>query len=412
MTQGDMTALRSRQAAPSPPIAAAAGRDGAALRDLVVDASCLANQLSGIGYYTLNTLAALVEALPATSFRFFMGSRWSSSLPEIESTSADRGRQWSLRRIASDVPLAPRLWRFYGRLRYAAGVAVNGSDLVYAPNFLPPAPNGTVVPVIHDLSFIRHPETHPKSRVNKLRRIGSLVASAPSIITVSEFSKSEIVDVFAEKPDKIFVAPPGIAAHFRRPPERVINETLRRYQLSPNSYILSLGNLEPRKNLGTLVDAYRGLPDGLRSRFPLVLTGAKGWGDPGLPDSHDALLRSGQLRTLGYLPYDDLPALYAGALVFCYPSIYEGFGMPVAEALACGGAVLASNAASLPEAAGDYGILLEPRDADAWGQAIQRIVDDDRLRTELQRRAPEQARHFDWNRTARVTVEALEHALK
>ena len=98
--------------------------------------------------------------------------------------------------------------------------------------------------------------------------------------------------------------------------------------------------------------------------------------------------------------------------MFCYPSIYEGFGMPVAEALACGGAVLASNAASLPEAAGDYGILLEPRDADAWGQAIQRIVDDDRLRAELQSRAPEQARHFHWNRTAGVTIEALQHALK
>lgn len=382
------------------------------LRNLAVDASCLANQLSGIGYYTLNTLSALVRVLPDAEFHFFLGGSWSSSLPEIEESTKDNRQLTQLRKLAASLPLAPRLWRLYGRLGYARGIKRHEPDVVYASNYLPPVRAGRVVPVIYDLSFIRHPETHPANRVKRLRKIDSLVPSSPSIITISEFSKREIVDVYGVSPDRIFVAPPGVSPQFQRPSKQVIDDTLRRYELSPNGYIFSLGNLEPRKNLGTLVDAYRGLPKALRTRYPLVLSGGKGWGESGVPKSHDELLRNGQLRTLGYLPLEDLPALYAGALAFCFPSIYEGFGMPVAEAMACGSAVLASNAASIPEATGDHGILLEPRDVDAWGRAIQSIIEDDSLRIGLQSRAPDQARNFNWNRTAKITVDALEYALQ
>lgn len=264
---------------------------------------------------------------------------------------------------------------------------------------------------VHDVIPLLHPEWMYQSAEAEVREIvDSLDIERDFVIANSEATAGDVADLLGMARERIFVTPFAAAPdifHGGEPPDR-IQETRERFGIPEGDYLLSLCTLEPRKNLPHLIRSFFRLVD--QERLPdlhLVLVGPTGWKAEEVfatleqrPD-----LRA-RVRLTGFIPDADLAALYAGARAFAYPSLYEGFGLPVLEAMQCGTPVITSDVSSLPEVVGDAGVCVDPTDADALCDALRRVVTDDSWAGELRRRGLERARQFSWDRTAELTVQA------
>jgi alpha-1,3-rhamnosyl/mannosyltransferase len=293
------------------------------------------------------------------------------------------------------------------------GVRQNSFDVYHEPSFLPFRFDGPTVITIHDLSPLRFPETHPPARVRNIQEYLPRAAErADKIIVDSEFVKREVVEVLRVDPARIRAIHLGVSAEYQpRTPDQTAPR-LATYDLRPGRYMLAVGTLEPRKNLLHGIEAHARLPEALRKRYPLVIAGAKGWLTEELEKRIGDAQRRGEVRWLGYVPAGDLPFLYSGARLLIYPSLYEGFGLPVLEAMASGVPVITSNRASLPEVAGDAGIMLEPDDSDALRDAMRGLIDDE---TESRRRIAlglQQAGRFSWTACARDTLAVYREVMR
>ncbi len=353
---------------------------------------------AGIHGYIYNTLANLCEVDPSLVLTVLVGS---GTLP-------DRGR-WDVRRsrFLAHRPTVRIMWE---QLVVPWMLLRLDPDLFHGMAFAVPAfwPGPSVV-TIYDLSFLRYPEHLGRARRLYLQWITHLSARrARRIISISESGKAEINALLHVAPDKIDVALPGVAEHFKSlPPEQVAK--FRARQGLPERFILYLGTLEPRKNLDTLLVAYARLPQ--RAEVKLVLAGGEGWGT----DRILALIESLGLREdvilPGYIENRMLPMWYNAAELFVYPSMYEGFGLPLLEAMACCVPVVASNAASLPEVVGSDGVLLPATNPDAWTDALAHLLTDSSARMALGLRGQARAKNFTWTNTARQTALAYHRAL-
>ncbi len=377
----------------------------------------LAGQMTGIGNYSFHLLKALIGASPELDYRGFGRASWSrfdaSTIRRIEQrqnkgdTAAEPGATQKLiataRRYASRSTGARTLYRAMHRLAFARTVRHQSLDLFHALNFIPPADPGVVtLPIVYDLSFVRFPETHPKERLDWLARLPAVIAKAPLIQTISEFSRNEIATVYGYPREKIFVAPPAPADIFRPLGIEATRSGLATLGLTPSAYLLAVGTLEPRKNLGVLVAAYATLSPAERARTPLVIAGGAGWGNVGLPKQTSELVQDGSLRFLGMVPDARLRDLYEGATALLFPSLYEGFGMPVVEALSCGTHVIHSAGTSMDEISTDVGVRLDARDGAAWTDAMRHAIEAAHGRAPIDQRPQRiaQARRFDWATSA------------
>jgi glycosyltransferase involved in cell wall biosynthesis len=232
------------------------------------------------------------------------------------------------------------------------------------------------------------------------------------ILTLSEFSRRDIIETYAVDPARVFVTPAAAASHFKPvTDETQLKEMRERYGIG-SDYFLSLGSIQPRKNLTRLIEAYRSL----RAKRPanqspqLVIAGKRGWLDNEVfrAAQQDGLNES--VKFIGYVPEEDLPTLYSGATCFVYPSYFEGFGLPVLEAMQCGAPVIAGNQTSLPEVAGDAALLFNPFDAKALAEAMVMVLDRPDFRAGLRVKGLARAAEFCWAETARLTLRAYERA--
>lgn len=286
-------------------------------------------------------------------------------------------------------------------------------SLFHAFAYLPPSSSVIpAIPVVYDLSFIRFPETHPPARLHFLKGLDMHLQRAPVVHTISQFSAAEISDVFGIPRSRIAVIYPGVKPVFASGPTGEPMGSLAPFDIQPASYFLTVSTLEPRKNLCTLVDAYSQLSAKLRQKIPLCIAGAAGWGGLNLPKSSQALEREGSLRFLGYVSDSSLRDLYGYSRAMFYPSLYEGFGMPVTEALACGARVICSNTASLPEAGGTLVRYVDPFDVDGWLREMQIAAETvDAVADQIAARKAF-SRQFTWAAAADRTLDLYWRATK
>jgi glycosyltransferase involved in cell wall biosynthesis len=276
-------------------------------------------------------------------------------------------------------------------------------DLFIFPDFVRyPLPLGSpAIAVIYDLSFVLHPEhVAARNRQYLTRYVPQTIDKSQHVITISENSKREIVEYYGTDPAKISIVSPAIDHNVFYPRSAgEVAAVAGKYRIT-KPYILYTGTLEPRKNIRSILDAYAKLPAEVRATYSLVLAGGKGWLDESIKNRLDEL-RDMDIITTGYVPDEDLPALYSGASVFVYPSLYEGYGMPPLEAMACNTPVIVANNSSLPEVVGDAGILVDAYDVDSLVMYLEKVLGDPALAAELRRRGLARAQASNWDESAR-----------
>ncbi|MEB2346802.1 MAG: glycosyltransferase family 1 protein [Deltaproteobacteria bacterium] len=377
---------------------------------VVLHARVLWRPLTGVGHYASQLLRALAElAPPDLEVRAFPGPARGRerALAPVSRAPAPFRRRWPATERTRDVarrllePPYEALYRWRTR----------GFDLYHEPNHVPVATRVPTVTTVHDVSVLTHPEWHPAHRVHWYERhFERGRRQTCRFLAVSEFTKRELVERLGVPADRIDVtlqaARPGFVP---RPPEASERQAVALE--IPARFFLFVGTLEPRKNLAMLADAHARLPAELRRRHPLVLAGARGWDDEALRERLRLRQDAGEVRVLGYVDDETLAGLYGRCTALVWPSLYEGFGLPPLEAMACGAATITSNAASLPEVVGEGGVLLDPHDLPGWTDAMRRMAEDAAWREQWRHLGPRQAARFSWRRCAEQTAAAYRRAL-
>lgn len=366
------------------------------------DALPLMGRLTGIGYCEAGQVKAMTKLHPEDAFtlNYFairhLNDRKADIQPYLrENTTAHHVfcHPYLYRLVSTFLPV-PYRW-FFGKK----------ADVTHFFNYIvPPFVHGKTVVTVHDMVYRAYPET-VRGRTKHMLDLG-LVPSmrrADRIVTDSEFSRSEIIKYYPEFSEKIRVVPCGVDTekfHPETDPDKIA--AMRNKYGIPKNYFLYLGTLEPRKNLERLIDAYAQFAGKQADTPALVLAGGKGWLYDGIFAKVKALGLQDNVLFTQYIDSADMCALMSGALAFTFPSIYEGFGMPPLEAMACGTPVLVSDAASLPEVTGDCAVIVKPDDTDSIANGLERLYLDENLRRRLSAEGLERAKLFSWERSAQM----------
>jgi glycosyltransferase involved in cell wall biosynthesis len=370
---------------------------------ICLDISAAVHGRAGIGRYTQELTKSLVEVAPEATFTAF----YNRSAEARPASPVDR-----IPRLT--VPWGDKPWRLRVLLAHMIGLSQDrlfpGIDLFHATDHL--LPRLERVPAVFTLYDLTYLLTDTHTTLNRLFltwMMPRFLQRARAIIAVSQCTRQDLLRHYAVEAGKVHVIYGGVNPCFRPASDTEIAQIRRQYGL-PERFILAVGTLEPRKNYGVLLAAYRSLLDeGLQAG--LVIAGRKGWR---YAEFYRQLARLGlkeRVQILGSVADQDLPALYSAAHVFAFPSLYEGFGLPPLEAMACATPVVASSASSIPEVVGSAGLTVEPHDVNGLARAIAAILSDDGLRAGLRAAGPRQARQFTWERAARETLQVYDAVL-
>jgi len=362
-----------------------------------IDAHALGSRLGGNETYIRNVIRALGEEDPGGDYTLFLSPRGPHESAAEPIAGAERMRR---------VVVRPRNPLVRIPLSFPLALARARIDVVHVQYVAPPVCPARIVVSVHDIAYERYPRFFAPGEVARFRALVPLtIQRASAVLTLSEYSKRDIVRRYNVPPEKVVVTYLAADPMFRPIHDEGRLADVRARYNTGEQFILSVGNLQPRKNLKTLIEAYVALRRAGATRHKLVLVGKRAW----LSDEVFAAARASgyvdELVFTGYVPDVDLVALYNAAELFVYPSIFEGFGLPPLEAMACGTPVVCSNTSSFPEVVGDAALTVDPLDPDALARAITTALGDEALRARLSAQGPRRAAAFSWEATARTVLQ-------
>ncbi len=376
------------------------------MRSIAIDYTAAMEQVGGIGRYTRELVTALAQQDTQTDYRLFVAGHNQRSLPEPPGSNftwkpARQSTRWFARTWHRlQVPLRIEQW-------------TGPVNLLHATDFtLPPTSRHTrTILTVHDLSFERAPDTAtPELRAYLSKVVPRSVEKAHLILADSESTRQDLIALYDVPFQKIQVLYSGVDDRFYPVQDKEALKAVReQYKIGNQPFILSVGTIQPRKNYGRLLEAFHRMD---RKDMKLVIAGAKGWLDDPLYKQVKKLKLENRVQFIGFVTDEHLPALYSAASVFAFPSLYEGFGLPPLEAMACGVPVVVSNTSSLPEVVGDAAELVDPYDVDQLADAITRVLDSDTLRHRLINQGQMRAQGFSWRTAARQLLQYYTKAMQ
>ncbi len=369
-----------------------------------LDYTSAVQQKAGIGRYTRGLVSGLIRFDQDNHYVLFSAGQD----PEY--------RYWPSNFNLKELPIKERhltaLWqRFHVPL--PVELITGLVDIYHSPDFvLPPVLGARTVLTVHDLSFMRHPECSSQALLDYLMEaVPRSVERADLIVADSKSTRRDLMELLQVPEEKILVLYPGLESHFfPMQQDDLLRRLLERYDIG-YPYILAVGTLQPRKNFVRLIKAYNILVRQYHLPHKLVIVGSRGWLYDEIEETISDLRLEGRVHLTGFVKDRDLPYIYSAAEAFAFPSLYEGFGIPVLEAMACGTPVVTSSVSSMPEVAGDAALLVDPYDVEALAATLWRLIDDVYLQHELCRRGFERKRQFKWRETAKKLVRAYRRLL-
>lgn len=365
-----------------------------------VDIQSAVTQRAGVGRYTKMLVEELAASRGARELSLFYFDYQRKCHPDPIPGANLKVCRWMPGRVAQG------LWK---TVDWPSFTAFSGpADVFHFPNFtLPPLARGASVITVHDVAFQRLPETlEDKNRVYLQARMASSLERADAIITVSEFTKRELAELLHVPEAKMHAIHSGLDAAMRPPPPEAIARQRKRLGLD-RPYLLMVGTIEPRKNIPFLIEVFERMEkfDG-----DLVIAGRPGWKVEPILERMRTSRKADRIRQVSDLSETDLPALYGGAELFVLPSLYEGFGFPPLESMACGVPAVVAPAGALAEVCGEAALVIPDYDADHWAASLQHLLDHPTEREALRARGLTHAPTFRWSRTARQTWQVYEAA--
>lgn len=378
-------------------------------RTIGVDVTSAIVQGGGIGRYTRELIHAVAETPSPHRFRLF-SAKPPENLP-VE-TPLPTGKNISYQPALLNERWLYRLWY---RLRLPLPVQwVTGKlDLFHSPDFvLPPVANQIpTLLTVHDLSFVHYPNVYPKPLVTYLNTVVPWsVGRATHILADSVATKQDLGQFWKVPDEKVTVLYSGVHERFQPvTDEGKLTAVRQKYQLGDQPYIFTVGTVQPRKNYQMLIRAFKPIAENWLHN--LYIAGGKGWlYDDMLAEIEQQGLQE-RVKFIGFVADDDLPALYSAATLYVFPSLYEGFGLPLLEAMQCGVPIVTSGASCLPEVAGNAAVQLSPTDEHAWSATMQQLLADPQQRTKLIAAGFRQARQFSWQKAASQLLEIYDRLL-
>jgi glycosyltransferase involved in cell wall biosynthesis len=363
-----------------------------------VDAISLLSPLTGIGRYTYE----ISKNLPQENLNFFYGYH----SKHLIGSNNNQNKMKRLKSFVSSNWILKRLARRI--INISSKIFIPSYDLYWQPNFIPNIniKAKKIVTTVHDFSFILHKEYHPKERIEYFEEyFFKNIVKSDFIITGSHFSKDEILDRLDFDKNKIKVIYHGLNHElFKVKKQNNIDIEL------PNKYIFSVGSIEPRKNLIGLLKAYISLPENIKKEYKLLLAGFKGWENKEIMNIIDT--NKNNIKYLGFVSDDELSTIYNNASLFVFPSFYEGFGLPILEAMACGTPVVSSNTSSMPEVGGDVAIYCDPNDVNDIKDKIKLVLDDTNLQKRMIMEGLERVKEFTWEKSAKEHEKIFQQVMK
>lgn len=373
---------------------------------VLLDVDAIAPPLTGIGRYALALAQGLQKSRRIQKVEFFTVAR---KFNHLEDLLQEERTLTKLKRNIPATRVMRKLYHLAGKLQFKSQIKPKNFNLFHSPNHRLLPFNGNTVSTFHDLSLERFPEFHPPQRLQIWRNeILPTAARASHIITDSEFVRQEVMEFLKVSSDRVTAVPLGVGMAYRDYNERECTEVLARFGLRYGEFCLVVSTIEPRKNFERLLKAFENLPAEIQKSFPLAIAGAKGWLNNDIHVAIDRLITRGAAIRLGYVAETDLPRLYAAAAVMTYPTLYEGFGLPILEAMASGTAVLTSNCSSIPEVAGNACQMVDPYSVEAISAGLQQILEDNMQREQLERAGLMQAKKFTWQKCVDQTIDVYE----
>lgn len=375
-----------------------------------IDVTASVTQGGGIGRYTRELVRALVEVDGERTYHLFHAKPpkrlpVANPLPKGDNV------------VCHGAPLTDRwLYRLWYRLRLPLHVQLltGKLDLFHSPDFVLPPVGGDIPTLltVHDLSFVHYPEAFTPALTNYLNTVVPWsIGRATHIVADSQATKEDLINIWKVDPARITVIYSGVGSGFKPVTAgRQISQVREKYNLGQTPYLLSVGTLQPRKNYQMLIQAFA--PVAGHYPHSLVIAGGKGWLFDQILAEATSLGIEDRVRFVGFVDDDDLPALYSEATLFVFPSMYEGFGLPLLEAMACGVPVLSANASCLPEVAGEAALLLPPHSTKKWTSSMMALLDDPSRRTRMVANGFRQARRFTWHKAARQLLLLYEQLLE